>query len=136
MYCMYIDCLVCSQLRLITIGPALERLTSPAYKTRQILDSCGHQCFAQNSNHSSAVATVSFRRGDRIFTQLDGLGDNLGSLGNVSCPLGQKIVGYAGLDTCDGPNLFQVRSDPCSIAASVKANLMNVTRQGQEEGLH
>lgn len=46
-------------------------------------------------------------------TQLVDVGGDNGTLLYSGCPSGKRIVGYAGLETCAGPNLVQVCSDPC-----------------------
>ena len=73
-------------------------------------------------------------RGDRVFSELYSVG-KFGPYSVGRCPSGQKLVGYAGLDTCDGPDLFQVCSGPRSSAASVKLIVTKIAKQVQDEGI-
>ena len=55
------------------------------------------------------VKSHCFCRADRVFSALNDIGGRSGIRQYASCPRGQKVVGYSGLATCDGPDLIQVR---------------------------
>ena len=48
-------------------------------------------------------------REGRLVYQINGQGSLNGTLGSASCPSQQVIVGYAGVQVCEGVSLLQVR---------------------------